>query len=147
MDWLYALGGILGIVGLAFFFGWAGKNVKSPVVWVTIAIGLFLLFLWLNGWIGNAFLLVMAALDALDHIPRWIGLMVAAVIVGYYIRFIISAFAQGIDNIALEQQKINARIALLENSIIAKLDDISSQLPPRDEPEYLKELRKEALRD
>ena len=147
MPWLHALLGILGTVGLAFFFGWALKNVKSPVAWTAIGISLVLFSLWLKGWLGNAFILVLAGLDALDHIPRWIGLIVAAVIAGYYIRFIISAFAQGIDNIALEQQKINARIALLENSIIAKLDDISSQLPPRDEPEYLKELRKEALRD
>jgi hypothetical protein len=133
MDWLYAILGILGSVGLAFFLGWADKRVKSPVAWWAIGIGLVLLLLWLMGWIGNTFILVMAGLDALDHIPRWIGLTVAAVIVGYYIRFIISAFAQGLDGIALEQQQINARIELLENSIMAKLDDISSQLPERNE--------------
>jgi len=79
----------------------------------------------------------MAGLDALDHIPRWIGLMVVAGIVGYYIRFVISTFAQGLDAIALEQQKTNARIELLEDSLRNKLDDISSRLPPRDEPDYL----------
>lgn len=133
MDWMYAILGILGIVGLAFFLGWADKRVKSPVAWWAIGIGLVLLLLWLMGWLGNALILVLAALDALDHIPRWIGLIVAAVIVGYYIRFIITAFAQGIDAIALEQQKINARIELMENSIRAKLDDMSSRLPERNE--------------
>jgi len=48
---------------------------------------------------------------------------------------------------SLEQQKINARIEMMENSVRAKLDDIASRLPERDEPEYLKELRKEAFRD
>lgn len=132
MEWLYALGGILGIVGLAFFFGWADKNIKNPIAWTAIGIGLVLLLLWLKGWLGNAFILVMAGLDALDHIPRWIGLMVAAVIVGYYIRFIISAFAQGLDDIALEQQKINVRIEMMEHSVKGKLDDIASRLPKRD---------------
>jgi hypothetical protein len=108
------------------------KKVKSPIAWSAFAIGFIASILWLKGWLGNAFILVMAGLDALDHIPRWIGLMVVAVIAGYYIRFVISAFAQGLSEIALEQQKINARIELMENSIRHKLDDIASRLPKRD---------------
>lgn len=81
------------------------KKVKSPVAWGAYAIGFIASFLWLKGWLGDALILVMAGLDALDHIPRWIGLMVVAGIVGYYIRFVISTFAQGLDAIALEQQK------------------------------------------
>jgi hypothetical protein len=104
------------------------KKVKSPVAWSAFAIGFIASILWLKGWLGNVFILILAGLDALDHIPHWIGLMVAAVIVGYYIRFVISAFAQGLDNIALEQQRINARIELMENSIRHKLDEISSRV-------------------
>lgn len=133
MDWLYALLGIIATIAFAFLFGWADKNVKSPTAWTAIGIGLVLFLLWLKGWLGQAVLLVILGLDALDHIPKWMGLMVAAVIVGYYIRFIISAFAQGLDDIALEQQKINTRIALMENSITHKLDDIGRCLPKRDE--------------
>jgi hypothetical protein len=133
MDWLYAILGILGIVGFAFF-GWALKNVKSPVAWTAIGIGLTLFLLWLKGWLGYVFILVLAGFDSLDRIPHWIGLMVAAGIAGYYIRFIISAFAQGLDDISLEQQKIKARIELLENSLMDKLDDIARRLPSRDRP-------------
>jgi hypothetical protein len=132
MDWLYIVAKILALVVLVLFARWVEKNGNSPVAWTAIGIGCVLLLLWLKGWLGDAFILVMAGLDALDHIPRWIGLMVAAVIVGYYIRFIISAFAQGLDDIALEQQKINARIEMMEDSVKGKLDDIASRLPKRD---------------
>ena len=133
MDWLYSVAQILALVALVLFARWVEKNGNSPVAWTAFGIGLVLWTLWLQGWIGSAFILVMAGLDALDHIPRWIDLMVAAVIVGYYIRFIISAFAQGLNDIALEQQKTNARIEMMENSVKGKLDDIASRLPEKDE--------------
>lgn len=132
MDWLYIVAQILALVVLVLFARWVEKNGNSPVAWTAIGIGCVLSLLWLKGWLGDAFILVMAGLDAIDHIPRWIGLMVAAVIVGYYIRFIISAFAQDLDDIALEQQKINARIEMMEDSVKRKLDDIASRLPKRD---------------
>jgi hypothetical protein len=143
MDWIPIVV-LFAMIFIALWMDW--KKVKSPVAWGAYAIGFIAYFLWLKGWLGNAFILMVAGLDALDHIPRWIDLMVAAVIVGYYIRFIISAFAQGLDDIALEQQKTNARIELLENSIRHKLDDIASRLPER-ESDYLTELQKETLRD
>jgi hypothetical protein len=128
MDWLYIVAQILALVVLVLLARWVEKNGNSPVAWTAIGIGLVLLLLWLKGWLGNAFILVMAGLDALGHIPRWIGLIVAAVIIGYYIRFVISAFAQGLDDIAMEQQKINARIEMMEQSVKEKLDDIASRI-------------------
>ena len=153
MDLFYALLKILIVIALAFLLGWSQKtkNPLSPFTKIVIWIGSIVFLLALEAGFTKTWeyglLLLGAGLGMLDHIPHWIGLIVAAVIVGYYIRFIITAFAQGIDAIALEQQKINARIELLENSLGAKLDDIASRLPEKDEPEYLKELRKDAFRN
>jgi hypothetical protein len=147
VEWLHIVGPILLIVVLALFAGWAEKNKQGPVAWVAMTLGILFALLWLKEWLGNALILVMVGLDALNHIPRWIDLTVVAAIAGYYIRFTISAFSQGLDGMALEQQKIKARIELMDGSINRKLEDIQSRLPEREEPEYLKKLREQAFRD
>ncbi len=145
MDWLYALGGISAVVVIAVLLGWTEKakhlsSATKAVIWIASILALLAVRI---GWQGSLLALAMVA-SALTALPGWVWLILA-MSVGFY--FISLRIAYSTIAIAQEIEQTKARIELLESSIRYKLDDISSQLPQRDEPDYIKELRKEAFRD
>ncbi len=152
MDWVRAGAGILITVVLALLLGWTQTSVKRRGVKALIWVGAILLLLVVRFFDGQPFIFLVIFLAAtwdalrniLNHIPHWLIYVAAACIVG---KLFLNLISRSFVELAQEIERTNARIELLENSVRAKFDDISSRLPPRDEPEYLKELRKEAHRD
>jgi hypothetical protein len=138
MDWLPIVAVLVMIFVVPLWMD--RKKVKSPVAWVAYAIGFVASFLWLKGWLGDAVILLAAGLDMLNRIPRFIGWVILGSIVYLFFEYRFRVTAAAVLEVLAEVEKTNARIELLENSV----RHIRSQLP---EPEYLKELRKEALRD
>ncbi|MGP8260934.1 MAG: hypothetical protein ACLQM6_13380 [Acidobacteriaceae bacterium] len=138
MDWLP----IVAVFAMIFVVPlWMDrKKVKSPLAWSIFAIGFIASILWLKGWLGDAVILLLAGLEMLDHIPRFIGWVVFGIIVYVFYEYRFRVTTAAVLEVLAEVEKTNARIELLENSV----RHIRSQLP---EPEYLKELRKEAFRD
>jgi hypothetical protein len=133
MDWIYPLASIIVIIGLAFLLGWTRTRVKSPAAQVAIWIGSILALLALRFGFTRSWefclLLLALALDTLDHIPHWLGYMVATVIIGFVFRHWLILIATSITELAREIEITRSRIQLMEQSIEDKLHDIARRLP------------------
>jgi multisubunit Na+/H+ antiporter MnhB subunit len=151
MDFALAIGCAVAVIVIALVLGWSQANVKSRTAKAFIWIGSILLLLAIRWWDGLPLVIVGLALvtvwQGLERIPSWLVYTVLALGFCFAVRYILSLIVESIADLSREIEKTNARIELLENSLRDKLDDISSQLPQRDEPDYLTELRKQKLRD
>lgn len=131
--------GIITIIGVALLLGWTQKKVKSPGAQVAIWIGSILLLLTMRFWdsitVSHLTLLLTFFFLAVGSIPRFIIYGILGIVVFGFAEYRFRIMAAALLEIAVENERTNARIALMENSISHKLDDIASQLRKSDEPE------------
>jgi hypothetical protein len=131
MDWLYALLGIVVMFTVAFLLGWTEKHVKRSVAKAFIWIGSVFLLLALGLWGNLGQIFGKSALIFLliaRNIPLWLVYTVLGLGVVFFLRYVLILLVESIADLGVEVEKTNARIALMESSLKAKLDDIDSHL-------------------
>ena len=124
---------IVTLIGVALLLGWTEKNVKSSGARASIWIAAIIVLLSIGFWDSRPFVLaalfLAMLLQGLEHIPSWLIWTILGFCAGIVFRHILILIARSISDVGVEIEKTNTRIALMENSISHKLDEISSRLP------------------
>jgi hypothetical protein len=133
MDFVVALVDILLTVGIAFLLGWTNKKVESPTKQAFIWIGAILALLALRiGW-RSSLLVVLLALQSLEHNPLWILYAAGLGLAGFVCWYIFNLMGNSIIELSQDLEQTKNRIALMELSFKSKLDAISSRFPENPE--------------